>query len=404
MRPARIALLSVIIVGVALGGSLFWRISSQQGTTLMTAIVSRGDIEETVMATGTLKPIRLVAVGAQVSGRITSVKVKLGQTIKAGDLVAEIDSVTQQNSLRTAEAGLANVKAQLAEKQATLLLNRQTLARQTSMVTQKAVSQADFESAEAAVNVTQAQIEAHRAQIIEAQVGVETAKVNLGYTRITAPIDGTVLLVVSQEGQTVNAVQSAPTIVILGELTTMTVRTEISEGDITKVKPGLRLFFSVLGEPDRYYNATLESIEPAPESIRNDSSFNSAATSSASSNSSSSSSSAIYYNGVFNVPNKDGRLKTYMTAQVYIVLGQAKDVLTVPSAALGAVDADGRCTVRVVSGNGAISERKVQIGLNNKIMAAVKSGLEEGEKVVTGEIVASITNPRAPGGPPPMGL
>lgn len=409
MRPARIAIAGAVIAGIALSGYLLWqRLSASQDTTLMTAVVSRGDIEETVLAAGTLKPVRLVAVGAQASGRITSVKVELGQTVKAGDLIAEIDSVTQQNSLRTAEAALANVKAQLAEKQATLLLNRQVLSRQVSLVAQKAVSQADFESAEAAVNVTQAQIEALQAQIVEAQVAVETANVNLGYTRITAPIDGTVLLVVSQEGQTVNAVQSAPTIIILGELTTMTVRTEISEADITKVKPGLPLFFSVVGEPDRRYDATLESIEPAPESIRNDSSFSSS-TSSASSSAStggSSSSSAIYYNGVFNVPNKDGRLKTYMTAEVHIVLGQAKNVLAVPSAALGAVDADGRYTIRVVGADGALSERKVEIGLNNKVMAEVRSGLEEGERIVTGEVAAqtSATGSQSPAGPPPMGL
>ena len=407
MKTGRIAIVGAAIVAIALGGYLlWWKFSAKQGTVLMTSIVTRGDIEETVLATGALKPVRLVAVGAQVSGRITAVKVKLGQAVKAGDLIAEIDSVTQQNNLRTAEAALAQMKAQLAEKEATLVLNRLTLARQTTMVAQKAVSQADFESADAAVKVTQAQIDALHAQIIEAQVAVETAKVNLGYTKITAPIAGTVLLVVSQEGQTVNAVQSAPTIVILGELTTMTVRTEISEADITKVKPGLPLSFAVLGDPDRRYTATLESIEPAPESIRNDSSFSSStsAASSSSSSSSSTSSSAIYYNGIFNVPNKDDRLKTYMTAEVRIVLGQASNVLIIPSAALGAADAEGRYAVRVVGVNGAVSERKVAIGLNNKVMAEVKSGLEEGERVVTGEAAAQSSTTRGPGGPPPMGL
>lgn len=406
MRPARLVTAGIIIAGIALGGYVFSQtLFAQQSTTLMTSVVSRGDVEETVLATGTLKPVRLVAVGAQASGRITAVKVGLGQTVKAGDLIAEIDSVTQENDLRTAEAALANVKAQLAEKQATLVLNRQNLTRQNEMVAKHAVSQADYDSAAADLNVTQAQIVALEAQIKQAEVAVETAKANLGYTKITAPIDGTLLSIVSQEGQTVNAAQSAPTIVILGQLDTMTVRTEISEADITRVKPGLPVYFTVLGEPDHRYSATLQSIEPAPESIRSDSSFSSSTSSSSTSSSSSSSSSeAIYYNGIFNVPNDDGRLRTYMTAEVHIILGQAKDVLTLPSAALGAKDADGRYMVRVVGSDGKLSERKVEIGLNNKVTAQVRSGLDEGERVVTGEAAAPTTVSSGGPGGPPMGL
>lgn len=404
MKPARIAWAAIAAAAILGAGYLArQKLSSSHTPVFMTATVSRGDIEETVLATGTLKPVRLVAVGAQASGRITAIKVKLGQVVRAGDLIAEIDSVTQQNNLRTAEAALANVKAQLAEKQATLVLNRQTLARQTSMVAQKAVSQADFENADAAVNVTLAQIEALQAQIVEGQVAVETAKANLGYTQIIAPIDGTVLAIVSQEGQTVNAVQTAPTIVVLGDLTKMTVRTEISEADITKVRAGLPLYFTVLGEPDQRYEARLESIEPAPESIRNDSSFSSSATSATSSSGTSggtSSSSAIYYMGVFSVPNKDGHLRTYMTAEVHIVLGQAKNALLIPSAALEAPDVDGRHAVRVVGHDGKTTIRQVEIGLNNKVMAEVRSGLDESERVVTEEAASAASSSALPSPPP----
>nr|WP_255607221.1 efflux RND transporter periplasmic adaptor subunit [Ancylobacter sp. Lp-2] len=390
---------------LAAGGGYVWQRRTDAATpTLITAPVTRGDIEETVLATGTLKPVKLVAVGAQASGRITAVNVKLGDTVHAGDLLAEIDSVTQQNDLRTAEASLANVTAQRAEKQATLRLNETTLARQKRMVDQNAVSRADFDTAEANVDITLAQIDALSAQIIEAQVAVDTARANLGYTRITAPTDGTVLSIVSQQGQTVNAVQSAPTIVILGNLDTMTVRTEISEADIVRVKPGQPLYFTVLGEPDRRYDATLGFIEPAPESIRSDSSFSTSTTTSSSSSSSSSSSEAIYYNGVFDVPNPEGRLRTYMTAEVRIVLGSAKSTLTIPAAALGARDGEGRYQVRIANANGSVSTRPVEIGLNNKITAQVLSGLEEGERVVidqaTGQTATASSRP--PG--PPMGL
>ncbi|UXS34991.1 efflux RND transporter periplasmic adaptor subunit [Agrobacterium tumefaciens] len=407
MKTARKAGVLLAITALAAGG--FW-LSSQYTRAAtpgyITAPVTRGDIEQTVLATGTLKPVRLVAVGAQASGRITAVRVALGDTVKAGDLVAEIDSVTQTNSLRTAQAALANVKAQRVEKQATLVLNRQSLARQQEMVSKNAASRADFESATAALAVTEAQIQSIDAQIEEAQVAVETAEANLGYTKITAPIEGTVLSIVSQEGQTVNATQSAPTIVILGQLDRMTVRTEISEADVTRVKPDLPVYFTVLGEPQQRYDATLSSIEPAPESVRSDSSFSSSTSStSTTSSSSTSSSEAIYYNGVFEVPNPEGKLRTYMTAEVHILLGEAKDVLTVPAAALGNVDANGDYSVRVVAADSRISERKVKVGLNNKVTAEIRSGLAENERVVTGERSADIATNAMPGpGGPPMGL
>ncbi|MDU0957131.1 MAG: efflux RND transporter periplasmic adaptor subunit [Bradyrhizobium sp.] len=221
------------------------------------------------------------------------------------------------------------------------------------------------------------------AQIAEAEVAIETARVNLAYTRITAPIDGTVLSIVTQQGQTVNAVQSAPTIVVLGQVETMTVRVEISEADVVKVKPGQNVYFTILGDPDRRFHATLGSIEPAPESIKTDSSFSSTSTTTSSSSSSSSTtSSAIYYNGVFNVANPDGQLMTYMTAEVHILLGEARKVPTIPSSALGNVNPDGSYTVRLLNGASALEKRNVRIGLNNKIRAEVKSGLSEGERVV----------------------
>src|SRR3546814_13405306 len=138
------------------------------------------------------------------------------------------------------------------------------------MVAQNAVSQADYEAAEAAVATTRAQIEALEAQIVEAEVAVEIARVNLGYTRITAPIDGTVLAIVTQEGQTVNASQSAPTIIVLGQIDIMTVRAEISEADIVHVRPGQAVTFTILGDPDPRYEATRGRHEPAPESTPRD--------------------------------------------------------------------------------------------------------------------------------------
>lgn len=400
-KRGRLVAIAVVLALLAAGGlaARHW-LSPTPAAPQMTAVAAIGDVENSVLATGTLKPARLVAVGAQASGRITSVKVALGQKVAKGDLVAEIDSLTQQNALRTAQASLANLQAQRTEKEATLTLNRLTLARQKAMTAQRAASQADLESAQAGVDVTQAQIEQLDAQIVEGQVAIETAQVDLGYTRITAPSDGTVLAIVSQEGQTVNAVQSTPTIVVLGDLDTMIVRAEISEADVVAVRPGQPVYFTILGDREQRYETTLTSIEPAPESIRNDSSFSTTTTSSSSSSSSSSTSSAIYYIGTFDVPNADGHLRTYMTAEVHIVLGRAKGVVTIPSAALGARAADGSQTVQVVGADGTTQPRQVRIGLNDKTIAEVRSGLAAGERVVTGGLEPAAAGSSGPPGPP----
>jgi macrolide-specific efflux system membrane fusion protein len=368
------------------------------GPSFLTAPVMTGDVEESILASGKLKPSRLVAVGAQTTGRVTALKVKLGQRVQRGDLIATIDSTTQENTLRTQKAALDNSRAQRQEKQATLKLAEQTLARQKAMSQIRAVAQAELESAEATVAQTKAQIAALDAQIAQAEVAVSTAAINLGYTQITAPIDGTVLSIVTQEGQTVNAAQSAPTIVILGQLDTMTVRTEISEADVVKVKPGLPVHFTILGDREHVFETTLGSIEPAPESITSDSSI----TSSSSASSSSSSSTAIYYNGVFNIANPDGKLRTYMTAEVHIVLGKAQGVLTIPSAALTKTPRG--YMVQVMEQDGQARPRKVEVGLNNKVNAEIRSGLKTGERVVVGESTGeSKSGARMMMGPPGFG-
>ncbi|WP_346908247.1 efflux RND transporter periplasmic adaptor subunit [uncultured Roseibium sp.] len=396
--------LFLLIGAAAAGGVAYysgWFETPDPATGYLTAKVSTGTIEETVLATGILKPKKLVAVGAQVSGRITALDVELGQEVEEGDLIAEIDSVTQENDLKTAQASLAKTRAQLVEKQASLVLAEQTLSRQNKLAKQNATSQADLESADADVKTIEAQIDALKAEIVEAEVAVETAKANLGYTRITAPMAGTVLAIVNQAGQTVNATQSAPTIVVLGQLDIMEVRAEISEADVVKVKPGQEVSFSIIGEPDVFYTSTLESIEPAPESITSDSSITSST--STSSSSSSTSTEAIYYNGIFHVPNPEGHLRTYMTAEVHILLGRAENVRTVPTAALKDTGQDGGYKVRVLTPTGTVEEIDVEIGLNDKVSAEVRSGLEDGDTIVIGE-QSGTANSSGFRGPPGMGL
>ncbi|MFC3629753.1 efflux RND transporter periplasmic adaptor subunit [Paracoccus angustae] len=373
---------ALAICGALAAGAAAVGVGQPAGTSdapLITAPVTRGDIEVTVLAQGTLKPRNLVAVGAQASGRITRIAVELGQTVGKGDLIAEIDSVNQRNALKSAQSDLAVARAQRVEREATLDLAERTLVRLEKLQRSNLTLQNEYDTAVSDVAVAKAQIEALDAQIAQAAVAIQTAEANLSYTRITAPGDGTVLAITAQQGQTVNAAQSAPTIVVLGDLTRMEVFAEISEADIGQVEPGQQVWFTVLGAPERRYDAVLEAVAPAPESIVNDSSIGGSSTSS-----SGAASEAIYYNGRFTVPNPDGRLRTYMTAEVHIVLGAAQDVLTVPSMALGSPDSQGRYRLQVQGRDGALEDRVVSIGLNDKVMAEITEGLAEGEQIVTG--------------------
>ncbi|UTO28290.1 efflux RND transporter periplasmic adaptor subunit [Bartonella harrusi] len=367
---------------------LLWLRSVFFGTSVpvyMTAVVKRGDIEESVLASGLVRPYRLVAVGARATGRVVSMRVSPGSIVKEGDLLAEIDPTDQENDLKRKKAALAHYEANLVEQEAYLSLARKNLERQKKMIESHAVSRANLDDAATQVKIREAQIEQLRQQIVQAKIDVDSAEVNLGYTRITAPSAGTVLATVVEEGQNVNAVQSAPTIVILGDLSKMTVKAQISEADILKVHAGQPLYFTVLGNSQRRYEGTLERVEPAPEAIRNDVSINPGMA-----GSSALISSAIYYNGILHVDNADNFLRTYMTAQVHIILGRAQNVLLVPSDALRDETKENKAWVSVLEGQNKVVSKQVTIGLNNKVVAEVVSGLNEGEVVITGTRVGGM--------------
>ena len=375
---------------VALGAVAKWQFfPAAQPPSFVTATATTTDLQDTVLATGVLQAFKQVSVGAQVSGQVKVLKVALGDKVKAGQLIAEIDSVPQQNTLRNAEAALANMEAQLKAQKATQIQTSLALQRQKELRAADANARADLESAQAANDLALANIDALKAQILQAQVTVDTAKVNMGYTRITAPIDGQVVAIVTQQGQTVNANQSTPTIIKLAQTETMTVKTQISEADVTRVKMGQKVYFTILGEPNKRYTATLRSIEPAPDSIL---------TETTSSTSTTAASTAIYYNGLFDAPNEDGKLRISMTAQVQIVRADAPGALTIPATALGPRGKDGSYTVRVVGADGQAQPRSIKVGLNTNVSVQVLEGLVEGDKVVIGDAATAPSKTGQQGG------
>ncbi|MGV2051573.1 efflux RND transporter periplasmic adaptor subunit [Agrobacterium sp. 22-209-1] len=373
-RKNRLIIGSVIAV-LAIGGASARTVFSgtdDQGEIVMPVV--QGTVEEAVVASAVLEPARLVNVGAQVSGQLKNLHVELGQKVKQGDLIGEVDSTPQANGLRIANAALANLKAQrrardIKRHQAEIAYNRQKTLNSANIV-----STANRETAEAAFRALQAEVEALDAQILQASVEVENAEVNLGYTKVRAPIDGTVVAVVTKAGQTLNAVQAAPTIVSLAQLDTMRVKVQVSETDIGRVRVGQNVRFTIMGYPDSPISAKLEQIEPAPTTIAADSTTGTSGAVQGVQ--------AVYYNGLFKTPNADGRLRPMMTASVRIIVGKAENVPLVPWSALTHRDEDGRYHVRVREASGVAVEKLVTVGLTDKINSQIIDGLSVGDKVI----------------------
>ncbi|AEX50013.1 macrolide-specific efflux protein [Rahnella aquatilis CIP 78.65 = ATCC 33071] len=336
-------------------------------------VIGRGDIQTTVMTTGVLQPLKKISVGAQVNGQLKKLHVKQGDRVKKGQLLAEIDPVIQQNELRNAQAELHSNRAQMQSDKALLKQYQLALTRQNKMARDSAGVQSDLESAQAQYDVQREQLNMDAARVVQAEISVETAKANLGYTRIIAPIDGEVLGIITQEGQTIVSSQTAPTIMVLADMSVMRIQTRISETDILKTHPGQSVWFYVMADPTRRYESVMGAIQDAPEEALRESNESSGNTQQ---------STAVYYNGEFTISNEQRRLKTSMTAEAYIIIGEVKNALLVPLTAVGERSPEGRYHVQVREKD-KITDRLIELGIRDNKFAEVKSGLAQGDRVVS---------------------
>ncbi|MEK9843844.1 efflux RND transporter periplasmic adaptor subunit [Thalassospira sp.] len=369
-KRVRNAVILIVALAGAAWGLQAYLFPGSADTAFITDKPRMGTIEDTVLATGAVSASKLVSVGAQVSGQIMALHVELGDRIREGDLIAEIDPSTQENDLQEAEASLANIKAQLAAQKATLKQAELDFARQKKMRVLDASPQEDYDAAEATLAIAKADVDALNAQITQAEIAVDTARIDLGYTKITAPMDGTVVALPVKEGQTVNASQSTPTIIKLAKLDTVTVKAEVSEADIIRIKEGLPVKFTVLGDSSTVYKSTLRAIEPAPTGIEDDDE--------------NTDDEAVYYNALFDVENPDHLLRLWMTAEVTIILDQSENALIVPSSALKGPTEDGGYFLDVMTDDGHPEPRAVTVGLNTNINAEITSGLSADDEIVIG--------------------
>jgi macrolide-specific efflux system membrane fusion protein len=314
-----------------------------------------------------VQPLKFVDVGAQTSGVLKSLKVIRGDQVKKGQLIAEIDPVLAETALTAAKAGLDNIISQRNMKQAQLVLAKVLRDRNDLLFAQGegAISASDHDITRANYDVSLDDVASLSAQIKQARAAVDTAKANLGYTKITAPMAGEVVSITLLEGQTLNANQQAPNILRIADISTVTVWAQVSEADIVRVKLDQDVYFSILGD-SRRWNSKVRQILPTPELINN----------------------VVFYDVLIDVPNPEGELKIQMTAQVFIVLARAKDVLLIPTSAIGNASEGSEVKVRVLKADGSVEQRAIKIGIKSEILAEVTDGLKEKELVVIREITA----------------
>ena len=372
------ALLGALVI--ALGGYGIYRFTYVEPPTYMTALPSTRDIKQQVYATGTVAGKVEVDVGAQVSGQIQKLYVERGDRVKRGDLLCEIDPEIQQNDLRRAQAEEKLIAAQIASKEAQIKMLKSEHQRQQRLLKNDATTSQSAEQAEAEYEMALADLDALKAQYDQAVISVDDATTNLGYTRIVAPMDGTVYAIPVEEGQTVNANQTTPTILKLATLDTMTVEAEISEADVVKVQPGMPCRFTIMGLPNRYFEANLRSIDPAPAS----------AESTSTNSSTSSSTEAIYYNALLDVDNSEGILRIDMTAEVEITIAEVKGVKAIPIAAVQNESADGTATVYQLLAQGQINPITVKLGIrDDQYVEVTNANFDDSLPLVIGDDVAT---------------
>jgi macrolide-specific efflux system membrane fusion protein len=371
------------------------------------ARVEIGDIENTISSAGSLKPKEFVDVGAQVSGQLQKLYVEVGDKVEVGQLLAEIDARTQASRVQASRAGLAALEAQIDSRQASLDLARANAQRQERLMAANATSQQDYDTALANLASAEANYTQLQRQIEQSRSTLSTEETSLEFTRIYAPIAGTVVSIEMNEGRTLNANQQAPTILRIADLSTMTVQAEISEADIGNLRIGMDIYFTTLSGGQRRWRGALRQILPTPVIENN----------------------VVLYTGLFDVDNADGTLLPEMTAQVFFITAAAYDVLTVPVGALsygapaaaggapgaetpgdaqarmaaarqgpggpagrrpprgdGTVPARRPATVTVVAADGTQQARDIVVGVSSRISAEVIFGLQEGEQVVAGVI------------------
>ena len=377
-RQTRRALLIIpcLLLAAALAA---WPLLTPGRDAYDTVPVTRGDIESSVTALGTLQPRQYVDVGAQASGQIHKIHVDVGSEVKEGQLLVEIDPSTQTAKLDASRFAIDNLKAQLQEQGALHDLAQHKYRRQQHLAKGGATREEDVQAAEAEVRTTQARIDMFTAQIRQARASLRSDEAELGYTRIYAPMAGTVVALDAREGQTLNAQQQTPLILRIARLSPMTVWAQVSEADIGQVKPGMQAWFTTLSGGNRRWSSNVRQVLPVPPKPLNETGQGGGSPASKSG-----SDRVVLYTVLLDVDNHDQALMPEMTTQVFFVAGQARDVLLAPIVALQGTAESERQTAHIVTTSGKVEPREIRTGISDRLRVEIIDGVNEGDHLLIG--------------------
>lgn len=365
----------IIVVSLVILGSACYTIfkKPKDEVKYLTETVKKGNISQTITASGTVRSSNRVEVGAQVSGKITSINVSLGQEVKKGDLIATIDSLTQNNNLEEAKSKLKSYEAQRKSAKVKLQVAQSKFNRMSNLYREKSISQDDYESSKEELEIAKASVAEYDELIAQASISVKTAETNLSYTTITSPIDGVIISIPVSVGQTVNSNQSAPTIVQVADINKMLIKAEVAEGDITKVKNGMEVEISSLANPELKYKSTVQSVDLATSTLTDDEYSESV-----------SNSSAVYYYANIILDNTDNNLRIGMTTTNTITIKAENNILLVPTVAVQKVD--NKNIVKVLKEKNQVETREVIVGISDGLSTEIKDGLKEGEEIIVTQL------------------
>jgi HlyD family secretion protein len=304
------AVLALLLVG---GPLVWWALRSDTSVNFTTAPATRGAITRTVMATGTVNPVLTIIVGTYVSGVIQQLQCDYNTQVKQGQICAKIDPRPYQSVVDQNKANLAAARAQLEKDKALMAYTKLNYERNSRLAQTNAVSRDVADLAKSTYEQADAQVDLDEATIQQRQAELSAAEINLGYTNIISPVDGTVVSRNVTMGQTVAASFQTPTLFLIAtDLTKMQVDTNVSESDIGGVKEGNRATFTVDAFPKRTFEGIVSQVRESPQTVQN----------------------VVTYDVVVSVDNADLALKPGMTAATRVIVDQRNDVIRVPNQAL----------------------------------------------------------------------
>lgn len=372
----KIIYLSIFLI-ILIIGVYFFFFANKEEYNYLTYEVKKQDITQSIEAIGEVYAKTQVDVGAQVSGQITKLYIKLGDHVNEGDLIAQIDKDKQQNDLDITKAQLESAKANLESKKIALDIATKQYQREQKLYTKKATSLENLENLKNTFYALRANVADLKAQTTQLEISLKNAQKDLAYTTITAPSKGEIINVAVEEGQTVNANQNTPSIVRLADLSEMEIRMQIAEADINKISVGKKVKFSILNEPDKKYEATISSIDPANTTISD-------ATSNTNLNSNSSTSaSAVYYYARVFVKNDNNFLRIGMSTENEIAIKTENNTLVIPTLAIKS-DTKGYY-VEILKANNISVKTPVKLGIKDSLNTQILDGINEGDLVIIGK-------------------